>query len=222
MHVQNVCAEALAASVCMLQATEGSVRLLSERGHQKAMIAAPLVSSPCPVGNVGSGGGCRWLLSAIETAALASGSWGMAARSGDVAVVVSELLANALRHALPGPGPARPHRVIQLGLAQAGPCVLCAVADPSRKPPVLTYPGALDETGRGLHLVGAFSDNWGYTALGDLGKPCGPSSGQRPGQLARAPASHAEPCRPARNTPPAGSCPVATLTTSGGPSPARS
>jgi hypothetical protein len=162
---------------------------------------------------VGSGGGCRWLLSAIETAALASGSWplapdpapwqwtcfprvairtpgtdattvpaardfaiatvqrwGMAERSGDVAVVVSELLANALRHALPGPGPARPHRVIQLGLAQPGPCVLCAVADPSRKPPVLTYPGALDETGRGLHLVGAFSDNWGYTALGDLGK----------------------------------------------------
>ena len=94
----------------------------------------------------------------------------MAERSGDVAVVVSELLANALRHALPGPGPARPHRVIQLGLAQPGPCVLCAVADPSRKPPVLTYPGALDETGRGLHLVGAFSDNWGYTALGDLGK----------------------------------------------------
>jgi anti-sigma regulatory factor (Ser/Thr protein kinase) len=94
----------------------------------------------------------------------------MAERSGDVAVVVSELLANALCHALPGPGPARPPRVIQLGLAQPGPCVLCAVADPSRKPPVLTYPGALDETGRGLHLVGAFSDNWGYTALGDLGK----------------------------------------------------
>jgi hypothetical protein len=95
---------------------------------------------------------------------------GWAERSGDVAVVVSELLANALRHALPGPGPARPPRVIQLGLAQPGPCVLCAVADPSRRPPVLKYPGALDETGRGLHLVGAFSDNWGYTALGDLGK----------------------------------------------------
>jgi hypothetical protein len=42
-------------------------------------------------------------------------------------------------------------------------------------------------------------------------KPCGPSSPRRPGQLARAPASHAEPRRPARNTPPAGSCAVATV-----------
>jgi hypothetical protein len=96
--------------------------------------------------------------------------WGVAERSSDIAAVVSELLANALTHALPGPGPARPHRVIQFGLAQPGPWVLCAVADPSRTPPVLKNPGALTETGRGLHLVGAFSDNWGYTALGDLGK----------------------------------------------------
>ena len=75
-----------------------------------------------------------------------------------------------MRCVTPCQDPARPPRVIQLGLAQPGPCLLCAVGDPSRKPPVLKYPGALAETGRGLHLVGAFSDNWGYTALGDLGK----------------------------------------------------
>jgi hypothetical protein len=96
--------------------------------------------------------------------------WGVAERSSDIAVVVSELLTNALRHALPQPSPARPRRAIQLGLLQPGPCVLCAVADPSRRPPVLRNPSALAETGRGLHLVGAFSDNWGYAALGDLGK----------------------------------------------------
>ena len=44
------------------------------------------------------------------------------------------------------------------------------VADPSRNPPVLKNPSALAETGRGLHLVGAFSDSWGYAALGDRGK----------------------------------------------------
>jgi len=94
-----------------------------------------------------------------------------------------------MRCVTPCQDPARPPRVIQLGLAQPGPCLLCAVGDPSRKPPVLKYPGALDETGRGLHLVGAFSDNWGYTALGDLGKavwaifstaprPASPGSGE--------------------------------------------
>jgi Histidine kinase-like ATPase domain len=176
------------------------------------MIAQPLLSSPCAAGNVG-GCGVRWLVPAVETAALASGNWplrpdpapwqwtcfprvairtpgadtaavpaardfavatvqrwGVAERSSDIAVVVSELLANALIHALPGPGLARPPRVIQLGLAQPGPCVLCAVADPSRTSPVLKDPGVLAGTGRGLHLVGAFSDIWGYTALGDRGK----------------------------------------------------
>ncbi len=96
--------------------------------------------------------------------------WGVAERSNDVAVVVSELLTNALCHAPPEPRPARPGRAIQLGLLQPGRCVLCVVADPSRNPPVLKNPGALTETGRGLHLVGAFSDGWGYAALGDRGK----------------------------------------------------
>jgi Histidine kinase-like ATPase domain len=95
--------------------------------------------------------------------------WGAAERSGDVAVVVSELLTNALRHALPGPGQARPRRAVRLGLMQPGPCVLCVVADPSRTPPVPKQPGSFAETGRGLHVVGAVSDNWGY-ALGDRGK----------------------------------------------------
>lgn len=96
--------------------------------------------------------------------------WGVAERRGDIAAVVSELLTNALRHALPGPGQTQPRRAIRLGLLQPGPCVLCAVADPSREPPVLQEPRSLAETGRGLHVVHALSDNWGYVALGDLGK----------------------------------------------------
>lgn len=95
--------------------------------------------------------------------------WSMQERSGDMAVVVSELLTNALRHALPEPSKARPRRAIRLALLQPGPCVLCAVADPSREPPIPQQPGPFAETGRGLHVVDAVSDNWGY-ALGDRGK----------------------------------------------------
>jgi hypothetical protein len=73
-------------------------------------------------------------------------------------------------HSPARPGRAGPGRAIQLGLLQPGPCILCVVADPSQNLPVLKSPGALTETGRGLHLVGAFSDGWGYTTLGGRGK----------------------------------------------------
>jgi anti-sigma regulatory factor (Ser/Thr protein kinase) len=95
--------------------------------------------------------------------------WGTAERSQDIAIVVSELLTNALRHALPGSGDTRRsgdtrlRRPIQLGLLQPGPCVLCAVADPSTAAPALQARGSLAETGRGLHIVCALSDQWGYT-----------------------------------------------------------
>ena len=96
--------------------------------------------------------------------------WGMAERSPDIAIVVSELLTNALRHSLPGPGHARPRRPIRLGLLQPGPCVLCAVADPGKTVPALRTPSSLDETGRGLHLIRALSDQWGYTTPSQTGK----------------------------------------------------
>ena len=96
--------------------------------------------------------------------------WGLAGRCEDVALVVSELLTNALRHAMPGPGEVQPRVPIRLGLLQPGPCVLCAVADPSDRAPVPAEPDDLAETGRGLHVVAALSDNWGYTPPGDTGK----------------------------------------------------
>ena len=61
--------------------------------------------------------------------------WGAAERSPDIAIVVSELVTNALQHALPGSGHARAGTTIRLGLLQPGPCLLCAVADPSNAAP---------------------------------------------------------------------------------------
>ncbi len=95
--------------------------------------------------------------------------WGAAERSHDVAIVVSELMTNALRHALPGHRDAQPRQLIRLGLLQLRPCLLCAVADPSTAPPVLRPSGSLGETGRGLHIICALSDGWGCTTS-DTGK----------------------------------------------------
>jgi anti-sigma regulatory factor (Ser/Thr protein kinase) len=94
--------------------------------------------------------------------------WGAAERSSDITLVVSELLTNALRHA--GSGDMGPRRPVWLGLLQPGPCVLCAVADPSEAAPTPQTPGSLAETGRGLHIICALSDQWGYTAPSETGK----------------------------------------------------
>ena len=95
--------------------------------------------------------------------------WGTAERSHDIAIVVSELLTNALRHALLGSGDSRPRRPIRFGLVQPGSCVLCAVADPSKAAPTPQARGSLAETGRGLHIICALSDQWGYVPS-DTGK----------------------------------------------------
>jgi Histidine kinase-like ATPase domain len=96
--------------------------------------------------------------------------WGAAERGPDVVIVVSELLTNAVRHALPRTGDAWPRRPIRLGLLQYGSWVLCAVSDPSRAVPVPQTPGSLAESGRGLHMICALSDQWGYTTPGSAGK----------------------------------------------------
>jgi anti-sigma regulatory factor (Ser/Thr protein kinase) len=96
--------------------------------------------------------------------------WGVTERCEDIAIVVSELLTNALQHARPGSGGTRPRWPIRLGLLQPGCCVLCAVADPSEVAPVPQTPGPLAETGRGLPIICALSDKWGCTTPGDTGK----------------------------------------------------
>ena len=99
--------------------------------------------------------------------------WGVTQRCEDITVVVSELLTNALRHAVPGLSRKPPGWPVRLGLICSEPCVLCAVADPSSSIPVPRKPGHLAETGRGLHVVSSLSDKWGYTTYttpSDTGK----------------------------------------------------
>jgi anti-sigma regulatory factor (Ser/Thr protein kinase) len=109
------------------------------------------------------GGGAGSVRAARDFAVATLHRWGAAERSYDIAIVVSELLTNALRHTRPRSPGTWPRRPIRLGLLQLSPCLLCAVADPSTAAPVPRSPGTLGETGRGLHIVCALSDRWGYT-----------------------------------------------------------
>jgi anti-sigma regulatory factor (Ser/Thr protein kinase) len=96
--------------------------------------------------------------------------WCTAHSSQDITVVVSELVTNALRHALPEPVATGSPGQVRLGLLEYGPWLLSAVADPSQATPVPRPSGSLAETGRGLQMISALSDQWGYTEPSDAGK----------------------------------------------------
>ncbi|WP_441248770.1 ATP-binding protein [Kitasatospora sp. McL0602] len=119
--------------------------------------------------------------------------WGLGGLFDDVALVASELVTNALRHALaptvdlrsaiepsrfpvqPGPragseagaGSVLP---IRISLVHRAPQVVCAVSDPSSSGPVAREADFVAESGRGLHLVDSFSRSWGWHPLAGAGK----------------------------------------------------
>jgi anti-sigma regulatory factor (Ser/Thr protein kinase) len=103
----------------------------------------------------------------------------------DVALVASELVANALRHGLqvdplgsiqPGAdaGAGRDDNggvktgAVRISLVSTGSHVICAVTDPSRQPPVRRPAEPFAASGRGLQLVESLSLCWGWTALDDV------------------------------------------------------
>ncbi|MFD5555480.1 ATP-binding protein [Streptomyces sp. NPDC127068] len=106
--------------------------------------------------------------------------WCADERFDDVCLVVSELVTNAMRHALPQdvhPGEVLPVRLHLMRWTQR---LVCAVRDPSDATPVPGYSGLLGaagpgdgdhpeefaaESGRGLFLVDSFSDSWGWHPL---------------------------------------------------------
>jgi anti-sigma regulatory factor (Ser/Thr protein kinase) len=137
---------------------------LSPEPHPMSWTCFPRVATRTP------GVDARSVRAARDFAVATVERWGIAQRCEDIAIVVSELLTNALRHALPESGETWPRSPIRLGLLQPGPSVLCAVADPGRGAPVPKHPGLLAETGRGLHVIDALADAWGYTTPGDTGK----------------------------------------------------
>jgi anti-sigma regulatory factor (Ser/Thr protein kinase) len=133
--------------------------------------------------------------------------WGVADRTDDIGIVVSELLTNALRHGVPQastqPASSQPHAhgqrrsrwPVRLGLVQPGRYVMCAVADPGTRMPVPREPDYLAESGRGLHVINALSDGWGSTVPTDAGKVVWAVFAVRFTQPAPAPRVAARPAR---------------------------
>ncbi len=94
--------------------------------------------------------------------------WGLLVLAEDAAVIVSELVTNALLHGC-GLSAATADQVELILWRQAGQMV-CAVTDPGPEPPVLVLPDPLAEAGRGLQVVQALSATWGWTRLGGCRK----------------------------------------------------
>lgn len=84
--------------------------------------------------------------------------WGLHDRTEDAVAIVSELTANAVVHAASDP-------VVMLSTHEG--TLRIAVQDGSPGEPVAaTDPSASATTGRGLALVSALSDRWGYIGVG--------------------------------------------------------
>ncbi|MFF3612771.1 ATP-binding protein [Streptomyces sp. NPDC002580] len=94
--------------------------------------------------------------------------WEIGDRFDDVCLVVSELVTNALRHALPSDTPRRDDQgpPVRLHLMRWTSRLVCAVRDPSHDSPVAgDSEDSSAESGRGLFLVDSFSDGWGWHPL---------------------------------------------------------
>jgi anti-sigma regulatory factor (Ser/Thr protein kinase) len=89
---------------------------------------------------------------------LALGAWGLEELADTCALVVSELVGNAVRHTR--------SRTLRLAVTRPEPgAVRIAVTDTSHARPVRAEPGAEDLRGRGLLLVEALCVDWGTDEL---------------------------------------------------------
>lgn len=84
--------------------------------------------------------------------------WDLDELSADGALIVSELVANAVQHARRGS--------IRVVIDRPGPAhVRIGVVDLSKALPLRKEPDAEDESGRGLTLVATLAENWGTEPL---------------------------------------------------------
>jgi anti-sigma regulatory factor (Ser/Thr protein kinase) len=93
--------------------------------------------------------------------------WGLASLADDAEAIVGEFVANAVSHATRAAGSGQP---VGLRLLRRTGEVMCAVLDPSDSAPVLWVPDRTEETGRGLQMVDALSDVWGWSPVTGRGK----------------------------------------------------
>ncbi|TLQ38632.1 ATP-binding protein [Streptomyces marianii] len=104
---------------------------------------------------------------ARRLARVALAAWGLDDEAATAALVLSELVANAVRHAW------GPSVRIAVDLPTADRVRLAVVDRAARRLPELRVPAPGDTTGRGLLLVEECADRWGYDLLGSGIAPWG-------------------------------------------------
>jgi len=97
-------------------------------------------------------------------------AWELEPLIDDAAVVISELVTNAVRHSTGGVPHARPLPEVKVILCHTERSMLCAVTDPCDQGPRLREPGNEAESGRGLQVVDGVSEMWGWAPLETRGK----------------------------------------------------
>jgi len=100
--------------------------------------------------------------------------WGLAFLAEDAEAIVGEFVANAVTHAAAVAAVPSQRRQsadnLGLRLLRRNGEVICAVLDPSDSAPVLKAPASVEESGRGLQMVDALSDVWGWSPVAGRGK----------------------------------------------------
>ncbi|HST82807.1 MAG TPA: ATP-binding protein [Kineosporiaceae bacterium] len=143
---------------------------------------APSTDSAGPTGSVGTvsyvlPGDLSAVREARTLVQQVLGGWQADDICDDVALVASELVANALRHGMqleqsrvriptrvPDPSVIEDGGV-RISLVSTGSHVICAVTDPSQHPPLRRIADPMSGSGRGLQLVESLSLCWGWTVL---------------------------------------------------------
>jgi hypothetical protein len=93
-------------------------------------------------------------------------AWELDHLADAASLIVCELIANAVRHTS--------SRSIRVQIDRPSPgWVRLAVVDKSSRPPELCKPEETEERGRGLLLVDALADRWGYDLMGSNPQPWG-------------------------------------------------
>ncbi|MFF4854674.1 ATP-binding protein [Streptomyces rubiginosohelvolus] len=141
----------------------------STRGHAGATSRLTLAAPPFAAHRISTNTLC--LRDARKFTSDVIHRWNLNPVREDAVQIASELVANAVRHGkrrTPLPDGSPP--VVWLALTRRPHSLLCVVYDPSRRRPRLTPPAPLAEDHRGLPIVEALSEGWGWKPSGATGK----------------------------------------------------
>ncbi|MEU8781329.1 ATP-binding protein [Streptomyces sp. NPDC048637] len=139
----------------------------------------------------------RFLLTALS-------QWNLTPLVDDATLIVSELVANAIRHTRTADG-----QRIWLALHLLPNELICAATDPIPHPPELLSADATADRGRGLHVVDNLSSSWGWSpAAAPFARPLRRRGRGGCATQSRAPTPRSHTVRPAVNP---GAAPGSTL-----------